>query len=196
MSTSPLPAPDACPYTAYFCEENAWLLCRKLVHCGLLPGDIQVLLFSNQQNSVLLQQQRAAATGQPMIWDYHVVVRVTGETDQVLDPDSRLPMPCATDRYLQQTFGRQARLPESLRTQVRVIPAASYLARFHSDRSHMEQALPLSAFPGYPCIEAPAAVRIDLAEYRNLDRHLDDGSRVLTIDAFNGSRYRAGQSIL
>ena len=84
---------------------------------------------------------------------------------------------------------------EEHNTLVRSIPAASYLAHFYSDRSHMQGRLPRSAFPDYPIIRPDTAVRrIELAAYRDPHRELRDGSRVTAIDALIAAEARAAVS--
>jgi hypothetical protein len=167
-------------YTAYFCEENVWWLARSLTDAGIAAARMQVLLFSNATQSVLLLNQRAAQRGQPVAWDYHVVLRVDiGESPQVLDLDTRLDFPTTYLGYLRETFLPQSELPERYRTWVRCIPAASYLAHFHSDRSHMRGRLPAEAYPDYPVIQPVAgSLSIDLADYRDMRKPLPDGSLV------------------
>ncbi len=176
---------ESCPYTAFFCEENVWRLTRELVDKGTDADTLQVLLFSNPSQSILLFSQRAAPPGRPVVWDYNVVLRARHSgNDVILDPDTRLDFPTPTSSYLRDTFPDQGRLPVRLRTLVRSIPAASYLAHFYSDRSHMQGQLPRSAFPDYPIIQPDAGVApIDLAAYRDPQRALSDGSRVTAIDA-------------
>jgi hypothetical protein len=174
---------SSCPYTAYFCEENAWLIAERLRDQGRQLEAIEILLFTNPNESVLLHEQRGAPPGQPLIWDYHVVVRLRADRDVIIDPDSRLELPCDAQEYLRKTFADQARLAPGLRTRVRVIPASAYLERFHSDRSHMRGQIADSAFPDYPCIESPAVRRVPLASYRDLQQALDDGSQVVDVTA-------------
>jgi hypothetical protein len=187
---------ESCPYAAFFCEENIWRLARQLIDGGAEADALQVLLFSNPNESVLLLKQRAAPPVRPVVWDYHVVLRAReADGDFILDPDSRLQFPTPTADYLRDTFPDQSRLPPRLRTLVRSIPAASYLAHFYSDRSHMQGRLPRSAFPDYPIIRPDTAVRrIELAAYRDPHRELRDGSRVTAIDALIAAEARAAVS--
>lgn len=170
-------------YTAFFCEENVWWLVKDLFARGVDQQAARVLLFSNPQRSIVAMNQRAAEPGGPLIWDYHVVLRAgLGEQDWIFDFDSRLPFPTPAPDYLDATFPAQDKLPAMYRTDVRVIPAAAYLARFFSDRSHMLGILPEADFPDYPIIHPGAGVSaISLAEYRNLDALLDDGSAVYPV---------------
>ena len=172
-------------YTAYFCEENIWWLAHDLVARGFDAGQMQVLLFSNPQQRVVLLNQRVAAQGHPVPWDYHVVLQASfGGSQWILDFDTRLDFASPYRDYLSNTFPPQQTLAPQYRAWVRCIPAQSYLARFYSDRSHMRGHLPDNAFPDYPFIHPPAdTVPIQLNEYRNVNAMLDDGSIVQPLTA-------------
>lgn len=175
---------DDCRYTAQFCEENAWHLVRQLTAQRCALRDMQVLLFSNPGQSVLLMAQRAAPTGHAIIWDYHVVLRLhpDGE-DWIFDLDSRLPFPTPTADYLHTTFASDHDIEPRWRALVRLVPAAAYSTRLHSDRSHMAGVVPRDAYPPDPPIGPHGdAVAIDLSDYRDLSLHLDDGSRVVAVE--------------
>lgn len=176
---------DACRYTALFCEENIWWLARSLVDAGMAAARLKVLLFSNPWQSIVLLNQRQADAGEPLCWDYHVVLQVDRDHEAwIFDLDTRLPFPVPCATYLSRTFPPSPALPERYRTQVRIIPAASYLAHFYSDRGHMIGRIPAEAFPDYPIIQPPAGVaRISLGEYRDLHKTLGDGSVVVSLDA-------------
>jgi hypothetical protein len=172
-------------YTPFFCEENVWWLVRSLLANGLRAERLQVLLFSNRMQSILLTNQRRGDDGRPVIWDYHVVLRARIDAqDWVFDLDTRLAFPAALDAYLSGTFPVQSLLPERYRTWVRSIAAISYLAHFYSDRSHMLGRLPISAFPDYPIIQPDdAANRIPLSEYRDMRRPLVDGGQAMPVES-------------
>jgi len=170
-------------YTALFCEENVWWLAYDLVERDLPVADVWVLVFSNPTQSILMLNQRAAPPGRPVAWDYHVVLAASLDGEAlVFDFDSRLSFPVPLAEYLAASFPPQAALPRSYRTRVRLIPAASYLERFTSDRGHMAGRVPPSAFPDYPMIEPGAGVSpITLARFRDMRAELDDGSRLLPL---------------
>ena len=179
------PARDSIRYTPLFCEENIWWLVHAMVDRGLDPDDLTVMFLSNPGQGILLACQRAADPGDCVIWDYHVVLeaRLQGR-DWIFDPATRLGFPAPRDDYLARTFPDQATLPEPLRTWVRRVPAAAYLAHFRSDRGHMRGRIPASAFPDYPIIAPPDGVRhIDLSDYRDMRKALADGSDVLPAEA-------------
>lgn len=110
-----------------------------------------------ESRKVLWACQRVA---DPMHWDYHVVALARDDQGviKVYDVDSTLPWGCRLDGAARRTRRRSRReeylraslvhtLPssrdappgpnEALRSLFRCVPAASYLARFSSDRSHM-----------------------------------------------------------
>ena len=178
-----------CRYTALFCEENVWWLVRDLVDRGFAAQSIDAVLFSNRPRQVRLRHQRVAVPGATVAWDYHAVVLLReGGRAWIFDLDSRLPFPSPASHYLESTFSAERGLSDTLRALARVVPAASYLARFHSERRHMLGQVPAQAFPDYPPITAPAENRpITLLDYLDLDRLLDDGSRVLTVEALQSA---------
>ena len=130
----------ACAYTAFYCEENIWQLAGNPV----LAGDERVVLvITNPARTCMLWQQRAAAVGQPVVWDYHVVLAARSAPEQawqVYDFDTRLAFPSAVDIWLDETFPGCDRWRSDLRPYFRVVPAADFRDRLVSDRSHMKTA--------------------------------------------------------
>lgn len=170
------------PYTAFFCEENVWQLARQLIDAGFDSADLQALWICNRSASVLMFNQRSAAPGAATVWDYHVVLRIAGVTDLILDADTRLPYPCRTRDYLLQSFPPSNSVPPRFLARIRIVPATQFMRRFDSDRGHMLGRLPADAFPSWPPIRATGKP-ITLRHYCNMDAPLDDGSRVMTVDA-------------
>ena len=170
---------EACRYAPYFCEENIWWLAKSLLDSGTDAAHMTVLLFTNPTQSVALLNQRAAPQGRLITWDYHVVLQARLHDGMyIFDFDTRLSFPSPSEDYLRHTFPPQTTLPDRYRAWVRSIPAATYLHRFSSDRSHMTGVIPQSEFPDYPPILAPKTEAIDLSAYRDLEASLDDGSEV------------------
>lgn len=169
---------QALRYTAQFCEENIWWLAQHLLRHGTPAAQMEVMLFSNATQRVVLANQRAGRGGW-IAWDYHVVLRLIAEGEQwVFDFDSLLPFPTPASLYRTGTFPPQGRLPPEYRTRVRVIPAAEYLRRLDSDRTHMRGRLPPDRYPDYPPITPAAGVEgITLAQYCDMSTRLIDGSR-------------------
>jgi len=170
-------------YTAAFCEENIWWAAHDLAHNGYNCADLQVLLFTNPSQQVLMFNQSVVPKGAPTLWDYHVVLQLgNGASAQILDFDTRLDFPVPLEKYVRESFPSPNKVPDHYRAWVRVIPARSYLQRFDSDRSHMRGVLPDKDFPKYPPIRATALTdAIQLSDYRDLQSDLSDGSRVLSL---------------
>jgi hypothetical protein len=170
-------------YTAGFCEENIWWLARSMVDEGYDINDIDVLYYCNSDKSILVFNQRARDRGQPMLWDYHVVLQLTVD-DQVFiyDLDTRLDFPSHRPDYLRNTFPVQSLIPRHYRTWVRCIPAQEYVRHFCSDRSHMKGQVKDSCFPGYPPIQVePGVEGIDVSDYWNMQLQLP-GCSVEAVD--------------
>lgn len=175
-------------YTAYFCEENIWWLARDLESGGVDVSRMNVLFISNPAQSVVLFNQCMARQGDPLAWDYHVVLQARiDNANWILDFDTCLDFASPQSDYLANTFPLQEDLPPQYRAWARIVPAASFLRRFHSDRSHMFGKVPESEFPDYPAICPPAGVKpIDLGRYRDMTTLLDDGSVVQPLAALFG----------
>ncbi|MEN8757265.1 MAG: hypothetical protein ABF303_02265, partial [Desulfobacterales bacterium] len=57
---------------------------------GFDPAGLRVLYLSNAWRSILLANQRAAAQGRLVIWDYHVVLQARlDHIEYIFDPDTR-----------------------------------------------------------------------------------------------------------
>jgi len=99
-----------------------------------------VVVIANRGHTVALWHQRAAeVAGEPVIWDYHViVVSRDPSVARIWDLDTTLGFPMPAPAYLDQTFrgGVRAALVPSFR----VIEAADYRREFASDRGHMRDA--------------------------------------------------------
>lgn len=172
-------------YTPLFCEENIWQLAHSMVEEGVEVATMQVLFISNREKQVVLFNQRSAADLGHVVWDYHVILRHQDASgDAIYDFDSRLPFPCNSDDYIAATFGMQSELAAPLRATLRMIPADEYLSRFHSDRSHMRGVVAESDVPPWPAITPDGEKRIRLDQYWDMQLHLDDGSRTVSVDEF------------
>jgi hypothetical protein len=153
------PAPGGVPASQpCFCEENA--LRRALAEAldaedpdaedpgaedpdGEGPGadTIAVVFVLNRAGAVLFFAQRAVAPGEPMVWDYHVVVLMQG---RVLDPDCRAGADLPLAQWLAASFPHlRDPSPEfdAWRPAFRPVPLAGMLRDFSSDRRHMRDAL-------------------------------------------------------
>ena len=170
------------PYSAFFCEENALLLCRALVERGRAPlHELSVCFISNEARRapVWCQTKGRPVAGGLVFWDYHVVVvqAAAGRDPLVWDLDSTLPFPCALARYAREALheelwlpaadSRSSALPPELQPRFRVVPGALFARHFASDRSHMRladgswEAPP----PPYPPVSGQDGVAMNLGRY-------------------------------
>lgn len=121
-------------YQAYYCEENAALLCR---HPALAGRDPAAVFVRGAGGPCVVWDQRIAAEEQaPVCWDYHVVVLVR-DPWEVWDLDTTLGCPAPAEVYVRRSFRPEVRLPAELRPRFRVVPAEALARTFASDRSHM-----------------------------------------------------------
>jgi protein N-terminal glutamine amidohydrolase len=122
-------------YAAYYCEENVWHLAQE----PELEGKPTCVIFvsNSEQKCVFWHQRTQRIEGTPVLWDYHVVLAVHEPTWVVYDLDSTLPWPTPLDLYLERTF-RGGRVPDEFAPRFRVVPKATYVSMFASDRSHMK----------------------------------------------------------
>ena len=125
-------------YQAFFCEENVWWLARDAARLGARPR--WAVFVSNRGGRCALWMQRLAPAGQPVLWDYHVVLAVGGAPCEVWDLDTRLGAPVPLSTWMAATFRPLAPGFEHLAPRFRVVPAATLLERFSSDRRHMRDA--------------------------------------------------------
>lgn len=169
------PALREAPYQAYFCEENAWQVARRALESGL---DCEIWIISNAQARVAVWGQKLSSSPRmPVVWDYHVVVRVFGDGfgDQVVDPDARPSHPKDVLAWLTRSFppGHEALLRDVglLPPRFRVVSGMSYLERFASDRRHMLSDDGQYRHPAPPW----QALSPSGPEVHNLDQLLDFG---------------------
>jgi hypothetical protein len=123
-------------YAPYWCEENVWWLAQEPRFAGRRGT---VVFVSNETRSVAMYGQRAARRpGEPVGWDYHVVLAV--DDREVWDLDCAEGAPLAPAEWLRISFGPGDRLPARFRPRFRLVDAAEYVRTFSSDRSHMRLA--------------------------------------------------------
>lgn len=156
-------------YQPFYCEENVWWQVRET------EGRRWALFITNAQRRVLLWQQRLAKPGEPVLWDYHVVmVREADGARWIHDQDTRMPAVCPALAYLEATFPYEPeRVPDELSSLVpsfRLVTAEDLVATFATDRSHM-----LNADGTYihPPPSWPPVVAGDLESTSTLERYLD-----------------------
>lgn len=124
-------------YAPFYCEENIWWLARRP---ELKHGEVAILF--NPDGLCVLFEQRAAEPGEPLGWDYHVVLGAAGTEGhcQVWDLDSRLGAPVAAELWFAASFPDVERWPKRYVPRFRLLSAAEYVASLSSDRSHMRRA--------------------------------------------------------
>lgn len=139
-------------YSANFCEENIWHLCKNP---ALADFSKKVLIVSNRTSYCPFRFQKSINNDEIVWWNYHVILLASkvGST-WVYDFDSTLPMPTSGMEYMNLTFGRTERLTPGQLPCFKAIEASDYLNSFVSDRSHMKDSEGnwLSIPPKWPII--------------------------------------------
>lgn len=142
------------PFQPYYCEENAWHAAKQAVEAGE-RGPIHVVFLSNAARSCAVWAQRASPRpGEPIVWDYHVVLRVGGE---IRDPDCRAGARLPAAVWLAASFPHGWTIFARYLPMFRCISADRFLESFASDRRHMRRANGryLQPPPAWPPIVAP-----------------------------------------
>ncbi|KAA1471327.1 hypothetical protein DENSPDRAFT_776332 [Dentipellis sp. KUC8613] len=181
--TRPPEIPRDAIYTKNYCEENIYLLAQSLQNDPIVQAQWAVfpIVISNQTKTIALWSQQSRRPGEDVVvWDYHVILvlrprvapcssstptadAMEGYEHQqswVYDFDTTLAKPCSWSEYVSQTFDVNDVLLEQFKSLFKVIPAATYLGHFASDRSHMVKAAPgvtpdwryISPPPTYPLL--------------------------------------------
>lgn len=137
---------NAFPYAACYCEENTYLLIRRLAEQHGSDGLYAVFVSNPERRTPIWRQRAASAAAGPggccVCWDYHswaVRTRRSGEEggSLVYDLDTTLePFPVPFAVYRREAL-RPCAGPARL---YRIVPAREMLASFSSDRSHMRTA--------------------------------------------------------
>lgn len=139
-------------YSANFCEENIWHLCKnpELERFSKL-----VLIVSNASRYCPFRHQKSINGYEVVWWNYHVILLAyDGLVSFMYDFDSTLPNPSPGLEYLEETFRiHENWTPENL-PRFKAIEAEKYLESFFSDRNHMKDEAGnwLSAPPKWPVI--------------------------------------------
>ncbi|XP_029942504.1 protein N-terminal glutamine amidohydrolase [Salarias fasciatus] len=178
---------EDCVYTSCYCEENVWKLCEFIRSEKTQSLDqLSAVFISNDNRTVPLWKQKSGRTGQPVIWDYHVVLLQTGSGSESLiyDLDSELPFPCSLDRYIHQALRSDRAIRPEYHRKLRVVPADVFLSTFASDRSHMRNGdgswkMPP---PPYPPIST-AESHMNLDDFISMDPAAGGGT-VFSLDGF------------
>lgn len=131
----PLPERENYLYQSRYCEENIWQLCQQ-------PEFAQstIVFIASHADYFPIRCQRAADhPNAPLFWDYHVVLLWhTPEQDYVLDFDTTLEFCTPLAEYLAASFYPEHLVQTDYRPLFRLVPRATFLACFLSDRHHMK----------------------------------------------------------
>lgn len=169
-----MPGPYA--YQALYCEENAWHLCHHPDLRGRSPAAL--FIRAAGEHCVVWHQRLSPGPGEPVLWDYHVVV-LARRPWQIFDLDTDLDLPCDAATWLRRSLRPELDLRPEFIPWLRQVDAAELLKTFASDRSHMRtadgawQAPP----PPWPCIGAGHTLP------RYLDRDDPIAGEVVTVPA-------------
>ncbi|XP_076891109.1 protein N-terminal glutamine amidohydrolase-like [Bidens hawaiensis] len=131
-------------HTPSYCEENVYLLCKKLCADGVADvSDLFVVFISNEHKHIPLWHQKASHRADGIIlWDYHVICiqkRKEGKSmDLVWDLDATLPFPSTLASYVSESIRPSFELFSEFQRVFRVVHAPLFLRYFASDRRHMK----------------------------------------------------------
>jgi hypothetical protein len=122
-------------YQPCYCEENAYWLCQ---HPALGTGERWVAVISNDNRAVPFWGQKWSEPGEPVFWDYHVVVFQRASSGmRVFDPDGLAPMPVRFRDWLESSWPAIDGVHRSMWPVFRLVTAADYIEHLSSDRTHM-----------------------------------------------------------
>ncbi|XP_030494002.2 protein N-terminal glutamine amidohydrolase-like isoform X2 [Cannabis sativa] len=180
-----------CQHTPFYCEENVYLLCKKLSKDGIAEADgsdLFVVFISNEKKQVPLWGQKASnrADG-AVLWDYHVICvqsKKGGDSAPLVwDLDSSLPSPSPLATYVSETVRPSFSLFSEYQRFFRIVHAPIFLGDFASDRRHMkDSAGNWSADPPtYDPIVAQDGTVNNFNEYMEI--HLSDALKTVEADS-------------
>jgi hypothetical protein len=136
-------------YQSAYCEENIWHLCQQ----EGFKNSYAVFIFSKGDSFPMLNQRASQHPTLPIFWDYHVVLLVMNEDNQIFDFDTTLPFNTNIETYFNQSFIDERLLSEIERPLFRLVPSSEFSKLFSSDRSHMKTTSGwLATPPSWPCI--------------------------------------------
>jgi len=121
-------------YQANYCEENIWHLSNEP---ELEKLEKFAVVISNPAKCFAMWDQKLAAAGEPVMWDYHVILVTRGEKLEIWDLDTNLGYPVPAQEWVQKSFQASATMPEAFHPMFRVVDAKTFREDFSSDRSHM-----------------------------------------------------------
>lgn len=164
-------------HTPFYCEENVYLLCKKLCSDGIANSegsDLFVAFISNEKKHIPLWNQKASQRADGVIlWDYHVICIQTnqgGGLPLVWDLDSTLPFPSPLPSYVSETIRPSFQLFSDYNRLFRIVHAPIFLRCFASDRRHMKgsDGLWIEQPPPHQPIVAQDGTVHNLNEYFNI----------------------------
>ena len=123
------------PYQPFWCEENVWQLCQD----RRIDGRRWALILTGVGGEVVaLWSQRAAAAGEAITWDYHVVILTEADGAWLAwDPDCVLGPVLPAGRWLDASFPCPQGVHPAYQPRFRLVAGDEYVAHLRSDRSHM-----------------------------------------------------------
>ena len=124
----------------------------------------KVVFISNAHRTCAISNQKVG-NGEPIIWDYHVVLLAQGK---IWDMDTLLSFPCGISRYLTQSFLKNTF--EKYLPKFRLIDADDFIDVFASDRRHMldDNGIPIHPPPPWPAIHPERGSNI--YDFINMER--------------------------
>ncbi|KAI8562273.1 hypothetical protein RHMOL_Rhmol03G0022400 [Rhododendron molle] len=165
-------------HTPSYCEENVYLLCKKLCTSGVADADgsdLHVVFISNEKKQVPLWHQKASHRADGVIlWDYHVICiqrkKESHSSPLVWDLDSSLHCPFPLASYVSETIRPSFQLFADFQRFFRVVHAPIFLRSFASDRRHMKDSLGnwTAKPPAYGPIVAEDGTVHNLNEYMEI----------------------------
>ncbi|XP_075475429.1 protein N-terminal glutamine amidohydrolase [Primulina tabacum] len=165
-------------HTPCYCEENVYLLSKKLCEDGISTSDCSdlfVIFISNEQKQIPLWHQKASHRADGVIlWDYHVIClqkrKERNLPHLVWDLDSTLPFPSPLVKYVAETFRPSFQLFSQFHRIFRIVHAPLFLRCFASDRRHMKDSAGNWVFPppSYEAIAAEDGTLHNLNEYMEM----------------------------
>ncbi|HOX93010.1 MAG TPA: hypothetical protein PLC54_08790 [Spirochaetales bacterium] len=132
-------------YCPYYCEENIWRLLGRTEYEG--KASWAVFVFGMHGRAAVFRQKSGQGPWALSLWDYHVVALVPDARGAhsgqlIIDFDSELGWPVPAVTWIRQSLcvpeGCAYRLADA-KPIVRLLPAAEFVRRFYSDRSHMRK---------------------------------------------------------
>ncbi|KAL0453108.1 UNVERIFIED_CONTAM: protein N-terminal glutamine amidohydrolase [Sesamum latifolium] len=189
-SSSPAAPPGVSRFhhTPCYCEENVYLLCKKLLEDGIAKSDgsdLYVVFISNekkQANSIVASKGKPESrwgdslglscymcTSKKLIlllkngtvWTTHVVGN---------GKDSTLPFPSPLATYVAETIRPSFQVFSEFQRFFRIVHAPIFLRSFASDRRHMKDSAGnwISPPPSYEVIVAEDGTAHNLNEYMEM----------------------------